>query len=635
MFADMVGYTALMQTNESIAKDKRMQFRRILDENVKDHHGQLIQSYGDGALVTFQSAIDAVRCGINLQQRWTTDPQVEVRIGIHLGDVTIEGENIYGDGVNVASRVESLGIPGSVLVSEKVHDELKNQEGLTTRALGFFEFKNVNHPVQVFALTNEGLVVPRRQELSGKTRTPQNRIAVLPFVNMSPDADNEFFSDGITEELLNALTKVENIQVTSRTSAFAFKGKNIDIREIGIQLQVDRILEGSVRKSGNRIRVTAQLINASDGYHIWSENFDRDLTDIFAIQDEISAMIAAKFRSNILDKTEVPSTYANVEAYTFYLKGLHFWNKLTPSDARQAIACFEQAISIHPHYAQAYAMVASAYSYLGSSGQMTPSVAFENVKKFADKALELDPTVAEGHIAQGGKYLFYDWNWKAAHTSLQKAIDLNPAATSAYQLLSVYHVISGHKEQALAIMEDAVKHDPLSPQINHYLGSMYVFNGRYADAIQCADQLIEMNPGMRAAIEMKAWATGMSGDWNAALTLFREVHRLTNHPLKGLMGLGYAFAKVGDTASAMECIHKIEQRQRESPDIVLDGDLVGIWYALGDFDKTFHYIEQCIMKRTTPPALFLEYPTFEELRSDSRYSKIRRLQGLSTSDENL
>jgi tetratricopeptide (TPR) repeat protein len=231
--------------------------------------------------------------------------------------------------------------------------------------------------------------------------------------------------------------------------------------------------------------------------------------------------------------------------------------------------------------------------------------------------------------------LFYDWNWKAAHTSLQKAIDLNPAATSAYQLLSVYHVISGHKEQALAIMEDAVKHDPLSPQINHYLGSMYVFNGRYADAIQCADQLIEMNPGMRAAIEMKAWATGMSGDWNTALTLFREVHRLTNHPLKGLMGLGYAFAKVGDTASAMECINKIEQRQRESPDIVLDGDLVGIWYALGDFDKTFHYIEQCIMKRTTPPALFLEYPTFEELRSDSRYSKIRRLQGLSTSDENL
>jgi tetratricopeptide (TPR) repeat protein len=211
---------------------------------------------------------------------------------------------------------------------------------------------------------------------------------------------------------------------------------------------------------------------------------------------------------------------------------------------------------------------------------------------------------------------------------LQKAIDLNPAATAAYQLLSFYHVICGHKEKALETMEDAVKHDPLSPLVNHYLGSMYVFNERYVEAIRCAEQLIEMNPNMRAAIELKAWATGMKGDWQSALELFREVHKLTNHPLKGLMGMGYAFAKVGDTASALDCVHKIEQRQREDPDVTLDGDMIGIWYALGDFDKTFFYIEQCIAKRTTPPALFLEYPAFKELRADPRYHKMRNLQGL-------
>lgn len=630
MFADMVGYTALMQANEATAKTKRVKFRSILEVHVRLHHGQILQSYGDGSLIIFQSAIDAVRCGADLQHAWRVDPGVDVRIGIHAGDVTMEEGNIYGDGVNIASRVEALGVSGSVLISGKIWDELKNHNGIFTRELGFFEFKNVIHPVQVFALSNPGLVVPERHELQGKTKSVQNRIAVLPFVNMSADADNEFFSDGITEELLNTLTKLENVQVTSRTSVFAFKGKNIDVRDIGIQLQVDKILEGSVRKSGNRIRVTAQLINAVDGYHIWSETYDRDLTDIFAIQDEISAIIAGKFRSNInSDKPEkARATPVGVEAYTHYLKGLHFWNKLTPPDARQAVACFEHAIALNPHYAQAHAMIASVYNYLGSSGQMRSAQAFENVTRFADMALALDPDIAEGYIAKGGKYLFYDWNWAAAYESLQKAISLNPAATAAYQLMSFYYVICGDKEKALETMENAVKHDPLSPLVNHYLGSMYVFNGRYVEAIRCADQLIEINPGMRAALELKAWATGMNGDWQGALELFREVHRLTNHPLKGLMGMGYAFAKIGDRASALDCVRKIEQRQVEDQDVVLDGDLIGISYALGDFDKTFYYIEQCIQKRTIPPALFLEYPAFNELRADPRYRKMRNLQGL-------
>jgi TolB-like protein len=305
--------------------------------------------------------------------------KVDVRIGIHIGDVTIEEGQIFGDGVNLASRIESLGVPGCILISDKVQDQIKNQDGIQTQALGQFEFKNVDRPLQIHAVSNTGLIVPRRQDLQGKVKTPHNRIAVLPFVNMSADPENEYFSDGITEELLNALTKIENVQVTSRTSVFAFKGKNVDVRDIGLQLQVDRILEGSVRKSGNRIRVTAQLINAADGYHIWSENYDRDLIDIFTIQDEISTIIANKFRSNLQDdqlKTK-SSSPANIEAYTLYLKGLHFWNKLTPADARQAIQCFERALLIDSEYAQAYAMCAAAYSYLGSSGQLTPHVAFE------------------------------------------------------------------------------------------------------------------------------------------------------------------------------------------------------------------------------------------------------------------
>ena len=208
--------------------------------------------------------------------------------------------------------------------------------------------KNVKHPVRVYAITNDGMIVPTRAELTGKTKVPSNRLAVLPFVNMSADPENEYFSDGITEELLNALTKVEGLQVTSRTSVFAFKGKNDDIRDIAIKLNVDKILEGSVRKSGNRVRITAQLINAADGYHLWSENYDRNLTDIFEVQDEISAIIANKLRENFAPTQQneplVKVPTKNIEAYTQYLKALHYWNKVTPADTRKAIECFEKAI---------------------------------------------------------------------------------------------------------------------------------------------------------------------------------------------------------------------------------------------------------------------------------------------------
>src|SRR3954454_11827097 len=464
MFSDMYGYTALMQQNEQLAKDKRRRLKEVLEASVSGYNGKILQYYGDGALSIFSSAIDRVNCAVEIQQTLQQEPKVELRIGIHIGDISIEEETIYGDGVNLASRIESLAVSGSIFISEKVFDEIKNQENLTAREMGYFELKNVVRPIRIFAIDNKGIVVPTRDALKGKTRQPSNRLAVLPFVNMSADPENEYFSDGITEELLNALTKVDGLQVTSRTSAFAFKGKNNDIREIGIQLNVDRILEGSVRKAGNRVRITAQLINATDGYHIWSENYDRNLTDIFEVQDEISSIIANKLRENLTvrahEDTLVKAPTQNLEAYTLYLKGLYFYNKITPDDTKKAIACFEKAMTLAPDYAQAYAMTAACYAYLGATGQMQPDAAFEVVHKYSDKALQLDSTLAIGYVAKGWAYLFYDWKWKQAYESLIKAIELNPATTSAYFLLSFYYLSTGRKKEAVDIMEKALQIDP-------------------------------------------------------------------------------------------------------------------------------------------------------------------------------
>lgn len=630
LFADMTGYTALMQENEQLARLKRKRLKEVLEPGIAQFNGKILQHYGDGSLSIFTSAIQAVRCAIDIQKQLQQEPKVDLRIGIHTGDVTVDDDGIYGDGVNLASRIESLAVAGGVFISEKVYDEVKNQEDISTRELGYFELKNVKMPVRVFAIANTGLAVPGRNELQGKTRQPQNRLAVLPFVNMSADPENEYFSDGITEELLNALTKVEGLQVISRTSSFAFKGKNDDIRDIAIRLNVDKILEGSVRKSGNRVRITAQLINAADGYHLWSENYDRNLTDIFEVQDEISGIIANKLRENLAATrpSSIKTSAHNIDAYTHYLKGLHYWNRLTPADAHKAIECFEQAIALEPDYAQAYAMIAGIHSYLGSTGQMLPPKAFDVVQRYAAKALQLDDTVAEGYVAKASSLLFFEWKWKQAYEALQTALRLNPAAMSAYQMLAYYYILTGEKGKAIQTMEEAVQLDPLSTIANQYLGNVYIFGERYDDAIRQADKMLEMNPQMRISIELKAWSMGLKGDWAEALRLFEEVHRLTNHPLKGLMGVGYASAMLGQREKAMDCIRKIELRQQENPDTVLDGDLAGIWYALGDWDKAFHHINECIRKHTPPVNFFLEYPTFKALKKDPRYEELMKTQAV-------
>jgi len=269
-------------------------------------------------------------------------------------------------------------------------------------------------------------------------------------------------------------------------------------------------------------------------------------------------------------------------------------------------------------------MSAAAYSYLGATGQMLPTKAFEIVHRYADKALELDSTIAESHIAKASAHLFYEWKWKEAYEGLQKAIRLNPGAIEAYELLGLYYIILGQKEKAVQTLEEAERIDPLSPIILEQLGNMYIFAGRYDDAIRQADKLLKMHPEMRIIIEMKGWATGMKGDWQAALELFEEVQRLTNHPLKGWMGAGFAYGRLGMKEKALEVIRKMEQRQIEEPGAVIDADLAAVWFTLGNLDKTFYYLNQCVDKRMGPVSYFLEYPAYKEIKSDPRYEELKK-----------
>ena len=312
MFTDIVGYTAMMQTDEQKAVAVIKHYNSALEKLVRQFNGEVLNYYGDGSLCIFPSATDAANCSIAVQKELKTEPVVPLRIGLHIGEVFFEDAKALGDGVNVASRVQSLGQANTILVSDEFYNKIKNNSSISTISLGQFDFKNVDKPLEVFAISNEGLFVPQRSKMEGKLKkgAGKNRIiiaasllilfcaagfliynnffknkaessptaqsiAVLPFVDMSPAKDQEYFTDGMSEELLNLLAKIQGLKVISRTSSFSFKGKNIDVRKIGENLGVAHILEGSIRKSGNVIRITAQLIEVKNGVHLWSETYDR------------------------------------------------------------------------------------------------------------------------------------------------------------------------------------------------------------------------------------------------------------------------------------------------------------------------------------------------------------------------
>jgi len=631
MFTDMVGYTALMQTNEELANRKRERHKKVLETAVSKFRGKILQYYGDGTLCIFNSATEGVSCAIEIQEQLMQEPKVDLRIGIHTGDIVWEEEGIYGDGVNIASRIESLSVAGGVFISEKVFDDIKNQKEIQTHEIGSFELKNVEQPIRVFAISNPGFPVPSRSEIKGKLNQATNRLAILPFENLSADPDNEYFSDGITEELIDAFSKVDGLLVTSRTSCFAFKKKHEDAREIGSKLNVNKILEGSVRRSGNRVRITAQLINAADGYHVWSETFDRDLHDIFEVQDEIARIIVNKLRESIAEKPKeeqfVKPVTENLEAYSLYLKGIFFRNKLAPPDVRKAIEFFEEAIRLDPHFAVAYSHCAGCWAQLGGMGQVDPQKAFEIVHRYADKALELDNSLAESYTIKGLAYMFNDWNWDEAYKYLTRALKLNPGSSFASLMMSIFYQIHGRMDEAIAILENAILNDPLSVMLIDALAEKYFYARRYKDAILQTEKLLELDPHMRHALEIKGLCFGLQGNWDKAIEIFKEIYGLSGHVLRGFAPLAYAFAKIGKLENVNEFISKIEQRRVEEPGWVAEADLAFVATGLGDMDKAFHYLFLAIEKHM-PVCYALHSPVFEEILKDPRSVEIKRRMNL-------
>ncbi len=497
--SDVVGYSRLMGVNEerTLAQLQAHQ-RELLEPSISEHRGRIVKTTGDGMLVEFASVVDALRCATEIQRGMTernaevpTAERIEFRIGINVGDIMSEGGDIFGDGVNVAARLEALADPGGICVSGRVQEDARGKFDIPFEDRGEQRLKNIAWPVRVYNVRLGGETPTAVPALSLPDRPS---IAVLPFTNMSGDPEQEYFADGVTEDLITALSRIRWFFVIARNSCFAYKGQSTDIRDVARKLGVAYVLEGSVRKAGNRVRVTAQLIDGGSGNHVWAQRYDRNLEDIFSVQDEITETLAGAIEPE-LGKAERERARTrrpdDLRAWDLCQRGLWHTYKRTRQDLADAQHMFRQAIEIDPGLARAYAAAEEAFFFQFVGGYVdTGEAAKADALRFAEKAVQLDGEDAFNRYALG-RALTLVRRHDSAVFELRKAIELNPSFAQAHSALAMALATGGHPEEALPHIELAMRLSPQDPYFGQFLvrrAEACLFSGRVVEAVEAAER---------------------------------------------------------------------------------------------------------------------------------------------------
>ncbi len=540
--ADVVGYSRMMGADEAgtlaALKDHR---EAVFDPAVAQHKGRVVKLIGDGTLVEFGSVVDAVRCALAIQrlvraQAPSNGPGITLRIGVNLGDIIIDGDDIYGDGVNVAARLEPLAEPGGVCVSSIVNESVGNRIDVVFRDSGEVAVKNIARPIRVWKWHPESDPAspqPQAKTAAAEPAKPEPpSIAVLPFDNMSNDPEQEYFSDGITEDIITDLSKVAGLLVIARNSSFAYKGKTFDIRTVGRELGVKSVLEGSIRRAGNRVRITAQLIDAASGGHIWAERYDRDLTDIFAVQDEVTRHIveALKVKLTPLEAARIADTPTDsLEAHDLFLRAreLIYGQRTGREMFDQVVSLLGRAIEIDPNFAEAYAGLGMAHNLDFQNRWTGAPDAFERAVRFATLGVEKGPNVPFAHFVAA---VMATWSrdLAKARRETEAALALNPNFASALGTHALVEIYSGNPEAAIPLAEQAMRLDPgFVHQTLHFLGTAYLVAGKYETAAATFRERIRLSPRTDLSRGLLVAALGHLGEVEEARRVWAEVKAIS------------------------------------------------------------------------------------------------------------
>jgi len=638
------------QAVEGLIGRHREQVRQLATQT----HGRVVDWAGDGCFLTFETPSAAGTFALLLQDRHAAERDLPgVRVGIHMGEVS-EHPNPDGDAahprvdglaVDLAARICALARPGQVLMSAAVADSARQRldgVGLSRpirwQSYGNYSLKGFDEPLEIREAGLEGLApfgVPRASEKATPAATARNRrlrlgvvatavgvvitglvwwmesrlrepnptaasqssasaarksVAVLPFVNMSPDASDEYLSDGMTEELITALSKIGGLQVAARTSSFAFKGKNQEIETIGQQLHVGAVLEGSVRKAGKRMRIAAQLINVTDGYHLWSETYEEDLADLLTVQAKVAQRVAEalKIELGMGDKQRlVKRATENSEAHQLYLKGQYYTGRFTRAGMEKGKDYFQQAIDLDPNYAPAY--VGLAYYYFAKSDYaLAPRDAMPKAAETAHKALEIDPGLADAQVYLGWVHFTYDWNWAAAEAEFQRAIEQQPDSVAGHEIYGTFLAKMGRWGEAIAEGKRAVELDPLSPEANSFLGYSLITRDVH-EAISQLQRTIEMDPQYWWAHAVLARAYVRTGRFEEGIAEAHAAQRIENETeVSGV--LGWALARAGRRDEAGKVADALIERSRR--EYVSPYFIAMVYAGIPEADRAFEWLDR-------------------------------------------
>lgn len=598
MSADIVGYSRLMGANE-VGTLTAVNARRaeVWEPAIAGHNGRVVKLTGDGLLAEFASVVSAVECAGRIQREMREhnadlpeDRRIELRIGINLGDIIIQGDDIYGDGVNVAARLEGVAQPGGIAISQSARGQVGNRLEYQFEDRGDVELKNIEHPVRVYDV----ILGPEATGAVGVAIPDKPSIAVLPFTNMSDDPTQEFFSDGITEDIITDLSKISGLFVIGRNNSFTYKGKTVQLQQAARELGVKYLLEGSVRKVGDRVRVTGQLIEGADGGHVWAERYDRDLTDIFAIQDEITKAIVDQLKIHLVPeekKAISQNPTDNVEAYTLYLRGREFFHNLTKWFVQLARQMFVKAVEIDPGFARAYAGIANCDARL--AGSYGAPIEVDEILAVAGKALALDPHLADAHAAMGHA-LSNAGRAEEAEEAFEKALAIEPNNFEANYLFARLCIKQGRRERAADLLIRAVEVQPGDSQSAFLLNNVLRGLGRLEESERYG------RLGLKRAEEQL------------------RLHPESSRPAQ----LGACvLARLGERERAVEWIERALSIDPE--DVNCQYNAACVWAVLGEDERAFDQLQLWAKQTGADSRRWLGHdPDFDRLREHPRYKDL-------------
>jgi TolB-like protein/class 3 adenylate cyclase/Tfp pilus assembly protein PilF len=655
MFTDIVGYTALMAESEEKGRRVRGRHRSLLGPLAEQHHGQVVDENGDELVLCFPSALDAVSCALAAQTELRDDPDLRLRIGIHLGDVVFEDGRVYGDGVNVASRIRPLSEPGGICASDEVQHSIQNQENIESRSLGRHELKNVPRPVEVFAVGRPGSVrVARRgrgrtrfwsrgrsalavvalvvvtviawriwDHSGGAAAGPIRSIAVLPLENISGDPEQEYFADGMTEAVISQFARIGSLRVISRTSVMQYKKTRKALPEIARELNVQGVLEGSVLRAGDRVRITLQLIDARNDHHLWAQSYEREVRDVLALQGEIAHTVAREVEAELTPEEDARLLAArpvDPVAHDAYLRGTLHLAKQSLPDVYRAVEYFKRAIDLDPDYARAYTALATAYLNLGwALAHLPAQEAMPKVRAAARSSLQLDDSIGSAHALLGLVLALYEFKWDEGEKEMRRAVELSPNDSFSVRWYGVYLTIVGRHPEALALLERSVTLDPLDlrTRSDHALGLLA--SRQYRASIDECLAVLSINPEFGWCATLGE-AYLLLGEEEASYRSWLLLHRMWGRSDEFLRGFERGYQESGLQGALRHWLNT--DIERSKTEYVSPGIMAFVAAMLADVESSFELLEHAYDVRDLFLPTFVKRPVLDPLRSDPRFNDL-------------